>query len=71
MNIVSFIKNKLGVSKKKTVSVTSDNRKLRTRQFNFLITPSLYDRLNEASQKIGKSKSDIANSAISEFLEHV
>lgn len=44
---------------------------VRSRQFNFKVTPSLYNKLTETSKRLGKTKSSIAISAISEYLEHI
>lgn len=74
MNIVSLIKKAVGVSKKKTRSVNSPktyDKELRTKQFNFLLTPTLYNKLNKASEKTGNSKSAIVTYAISEYLEKI
>lgn len=74
MNVVSFFKDRLGVSQKKTIDVKleiNEDKELRTCHFNFLMTPSLYNKLSETSKRIGKSKSSIVNSAISEFLKQI
>lgn len=74
MNLVNLIKKAVGVSKKKTRSVNSpksNEKELRTKQFNFLLTPTLYNKLIKASEKLGKSKSAIVNCAIAEFLEKI
>ena len=69
-SLVSFVLNIVGVAKDK-VELNDSNNELRTRQFNFKITPTLYNKISIASKKIGKSKSEIANAAISEFLERI
>lgn len=48
----------------------SDNE-VRSCQFNFKVTPSLYNRLTEASVKLNRTKSDIAVKAISEYLDNI
>lgn len=69
-SLVSLVLNIVGVTKDK-VELNDSNNELRTRQFNFKITPTLYKKISKASEKIGKSKSEIANIAISEFLERI
>ena len=69
-SLVSFVLNIVGVTKDK-IELNNSNNELRTRQFNFKITPTLYKKISKASEKTGKSKSEIANIAISEFLERI
>lgn len=72
-NLVSLIKKRVGISEEKTDSFSFQytNNELKTRQFNFKITPTLYEKLSKTSEKIGRSKSEIVNCAIYEFLEKI
>lgn len=74
MNMLELLKNKvfsLKENPRKGKPRSYSDTEMRSCQFNFKVTPSLYNKLTDASKRLGKTKSSIAISAISEYLEHI
>lgn len=80
MDMIEIIKEHI-FNKKSPELVSPKSRKgrprsnsdveMRSRQFNFKVTPSIYNRLIEASKRLGRSKSSIMISAITEYLDRI